>query len=343
MFAGYYIFFFFTVVYTMKIRSIESIKQSIQQPEGDGVMVRRGIGNMTKRKFNPFLMFDHFDSDGQSGFPQHPHKGQETISLILSGAFAHEDFTGSKGILYPGDLQFMTAGKGIVHSEMPVPFDGSNNIGLQLWVDLPTHLKEVEPRYRDLKEWEIPEVVEQNGKLKIKVISGKAYGIESIQELAYTPVEYYYFTMKPQAKFVQQLQPGFNYFLYILQGSLDLNGTIVKQFDTVFFNLDGDTIIGETDENVEFALIGGQVLDQNTVQHGPFVAESREKIRQAYSDYQYGRNGFARIKSWEPILSNYNNINQDIIDNQLGGNWQKRQLEKAKWLKKNKIVEKDEL
>jgi redox-sensitive bicupin YhaK (pirin superfamily) len=325
----------------MTVRTIESKYQSIEQSEGDGARVRRAIGNYTKRRFDPFLLMDHFNSDGQNGFPQHPHKGQETISYILSGAFAHEDFTGSKGILYPGDLQFMTAGKGIVHSEMPVPFDGSNNIGIQLWVDLPNHLKNTNPRYRDLKEWEIPEVVEQDGKLTIKVISGKSYGVESVKELAYTPIDYYYMKMKPGAHFEQQVKPDFNYFLYVLDGnSLDLNGNSIKKHDITFFNRDGDTIVGKhngkDDKIIEFVLIGGQVQNQDSIQHGPFVAETLEEIRNAFVDFQYGRNGFEKIKTWKPVLNEYGLISQDIIDNKLGGSWEKRQRQKAKWLKENK-------
>ena len=130
----------------MSARSIAKIVTARQQAEGVGARVRRSIGVINQKSFNPFLMFDHFSSSGTNGFPEHPHRGQETITLVLHGAMAHEDFTGSKGILYAGDLQFMTAGKGIVHSEMPVANeDGSPTVGLQLWVDLPDALKDTEP------------------------------------------------------------------------------------------------------------------------------------------------------------------------------------------------------
>ena len=116
---------------------------------------------------------------------------------------AHEDFTGSKGILYAGDLQFMTAGKGVVHSEMPVAnADGSPTVGLQLWVDLPNNMKGVKPRYRDLKNGN-PEVVTDDGKVTIKVISGRSHGVESVKELAYTPINYYYYKVKAGGEFKQ--------------------------------------------------------------------------------------------------------------------------------------------
>lgn len=319
----------------MGLRSIKTVVTGVEQKEGAGATVRRSIGNMNVRNFSPFLMFDHFSSSGVSGFPQHPHLGQETITLMLKGAFAHEDFTGSKGVLREGDLQFMTAGRGTVHSEMPVAHaDGSANIGLQLWVDLPEKLKEVEPRYRDLKEWEVPEVHE--GKVKVRIISGKSLGVESVKELAYTPVQFYQYTLEPGAKFSQQVPENFNFFLYVLSGKnlLLQNNTSVKQYHNVFFNADGTLIQGEypdtEQENLEFVLVGGEILDQEIVQHGPFVATSRERIQKAFMDYQYARNGFERIKTWDSLISR--GVDDDMINNQLGGSLEAREKERQAYL-----------
>lgn len=321
------------------LRTIKAIIPGVEQAEGVGATVRRSIGNMRMRNFTPFLLFDHFSSNGVGGFPEHPHLGQETITLMLKGAFAHEDFTGSKGVLREGDLQFMTAGRGTVHSEMPVIHpDGSLNVGLQLWVDLPEKLKEVEPRYRDLKSWEVPEAVEQDGKLKVKVISGKSYGVELDKELAYTPVQYYHYILKPGAHFTQEVPKDFNFFLYVLQGkNLVLqSNTKVSQFENVFFNADGDTITGEYPESesgdLEFVLIGGQILEQNVVQHGPFVACSRDRIQKAFMDYQMARNGFERIRTWKTLISG--GVNDDMINNELGGSLEQREKEKQAFLAK---------
>ncbi|EAZ63815.1 RNA pol II transcription cofactor [Scheffersomyces stipitis CBS 6054] len=333
-------------------RTVKQIVNAVQRPEGVGATVRRSIGIMGSRNFNPFLMFDHFSSAGTNGFPEHPHKGQETITLILKGAMAHEDFTGSKGILYGGDLQFMTAGKGVVHSEMPVPNeDGSPTVGLQLWVDLPESLKDAKPRYRDLRSWEIPEVVEQDGKLRIKVISGKSYGVESVKDLAYTPVHYYYYRMKAGATFKQELPKDFNFFLYVLSGNdLVLNGdTKVKEFNNVFLNSDGDFITGENvskstneDEEVEFVLIGGQQLDQKVVQYGPFVSTTKEGIEKAFVDYNYARNGFENVKTWRTLISN--GVTKEMIEGPLNGNLEKREQARLAYLAKQKTTpEKDEL
>ncbi|KAK6454114.1 RNA pol II transcription cofactor [Scheffersomyces xylosifermentans] len=325
-------------------RTVKQIVNAVQRPEGVGATVRRSIGIMGCRNFNPFLMFDHFSSSGTNGFPEHPHKGQETITLVLRGAMAHEDFTGSKGILYGGDLQFMTAGKGVVHSEMPVPSeDGSPTVGLQLWVDLPENLKDAKPRYRDLRSWEIPEVVEQDGKLTVKVISGKSYGVESVKDLAYTPVHYYYYKMKAGATFKQELPSDFNYFLYVLNGNgLVLNGdTKVAQYHNAFLNDDGEYITGEytpaagkEDEELEFVLIGGKQLDQKVVQYGPFVATTKEGIEQAFIDYNYARNGFENVKTWRTLISN--GVTKEMIEGPLNGNLEKREQARQAYLAAHK-------
>lgn len=326
----------------MSIRTVAKIVTANEQAEGVGARVRRSIGIMSQRNFDPFLMFDHFSSSGKNGFPEHPHRGQETITLVLNGAIAHEDFTGSKGILYAGDLQFMTAGKGVVHSEMPVPNpDGSPTVGLQLWVDLPNNMKGIKPRYRDLREWEIPEVVTDNGKVTIKVISGRSHGVESVKELAYTPVNYYYYKVKAGGKFKQELQTGFNYWLYVLKGkNLVLNGdTKVGQYQNAFFNEEGDYITGENgatkDSNeteVEFILVGGKKLNQEVVQYGPFVASSRENIQKAFQDYQYARNGFENIKTWRTLISG--GVTKEMIEGPLNGNLEKRAAKKQAYLEK---------
>lgn len=337
-----------TTTLQMSLRSIKTILPGIEQAEGVGATVRRSIGNMQMRNFSPFLLFDHFASSGVGGFPEHPHLGQETITLMLKGAFAHEDFTGSRGVLREGDLQFMTAGRGTVHSEMPVIHkDGSKNVGLQLWVDLPESLKEVKPRYRDLKEWEVPEYTEQGGKLKVRVISGESYGVKLDAELAYTPVKYYHYIMKPGSHFKQHVPTDFNFFLYVLQGNnLQLQKkTNVGQFENVFFNTNGDTIEGEypssETKDLEFVLIGGQILDQKVVQHGPFVATSSERIQRAFRDYRLASNGFERLRTWKTLISD--GVTDDMINNELGGSFESREKERQKFLARKSNLAKDEL
>lgn len=323
----------YSSILRMGLRSIEKIS-SAEIKTRKGVITRVALGGSHKARHDPFLVMDNFSLDGTGGFPQHPHKGQETITYVIDGAFAHEDFTGSRGILYPGDSQFMTAGRGIVHSEMP---DNEKGVyGVQLWLDLPNKLKNVEARYQDLKEWETPEIITQEGKLKVRIISGKSYGVELIKNLAYTPIELYHFQAEPGASFKQELKDDFNYFAYVLDGGIEINNKKAKKLDSIFFNRDGDLIEGKNNnsEKASFLIIGGQVHDQKSIQYGPFVAESESKIEQAFSDFQTDTNGFENKKTWKPLLQD-GKITKSIVDNQLGGNLEKRAAARAKWLKEN--------
>lgn len=289
-----------------KVRSVLKHFIAIEQSEGVGARVRRSIGTSQLRNFAPFLMLDHFNVAPPAGFPEHPHHGQETISYMLKGMMAHEDFTGSKGVLRPGDLQFMTAGKAIVHSEIPVKMDdGQSSEGLQLWVDLPNEMKNVEPRYRDLRREEIP-IAKPNENLTIKVISGESYGVKSLTELAYTPVEYYHFIAKASnTEFEQTFTNDFNTFIYVLQGSLKVQGKNFTQHSAIFFNNDGDGVKGfTTSENTEFALVGGKIFNQKIVQYGPFVESTSDNIMKVIDNYQRGTNGFENSKTWTPVIRN---------------------------------------
>ncbi|VVT45087.1 uncharacterized protein SAPINGB_P000633 [Magnusiomyces paraingens] len=288
-------------------RSILRSSPALEQSEGVGARVRRSIGTSAVRNYTPFLMLDHFKVSPEAGFPDHPHRGQETITYMIKGRIDHEDFTGSAGTLGPGDLQFMTAGRGIVHAEMPrIDKDEDGNIevveGLQLWVDLPKELKNCEPRYRDLRAKEIP-IAKPSDKVEIKVISGESYGVDSVKDLAYTPVWFLDNKVHPGGKVEQPLPIGFNAFLYILEGEVMVNGQRFKQFTNVFFNDDGTGVevrVSDTASGpARFAIIAGAKLDQPIVQHGPFVETSREKIMHAFFDYQTGSNGFERAVGWE--------------------------------------------
>jgi len=250
-------------------------------------------------------MLDYAEVQQGQGFPDHPHRGQETISYILNGKLEHEDFAGNKGVLQTGDLQFMTAGKGIMHSEMPLPSDdGSPSIGLQLWVDLPEHLKMCEPRYRDVRAKEIREVTADEGRVKVKVISGTSYGVESkLKDVSYTPVWYLDFTVQPGGRVLQALPEGWNAFAYIMSGSLVTQSQTVEKHYIVTMEKEGDSfeasVRDDARQETQFVLIAGQPLDQPVVQHGPFVMTSQEDIRQAVMDFVSHKNGFERAKSWE--------------------------------------------
>lgn len=287
-------------------RTILKYFTAIAQEEGVGAQVRRSIGTLKQRYFSPFLMLDHFNVDQTAGFPDHPHHGFSTVTYLLDGMFAHEDFTGSKGVLRPGDLQFMTAGKGIVHAEMPIQSEDKRPIkGMQLWVDLPENLKECEPSYRDLRAEEIP-VVKPNDKVTVKVIAGESYGVKSVQDLARVAVDYYDYEIKAGGEFTQKFPENYNVFLYLLEGGLEIGGTKLDEYQITFFNRDGDSVVGKVPEDQEgtsrFVLIGGPILDQQVVQHGPFVTTSREKMYEVFSNYQSGSNGFENAPGWHSSI-----------------------------------------
>ncbi|KAJ4266804.1 hypothetical protein BFJ63_vAg15574 [Fusarium oxysporum f. sp. narcissi] len=292
-----------------ELRAISKIFTALEQVEGAGARVRRSIGNKYQRNFSPFLMLDHMNGSNGAGFPDHPHRGQETVSYILKGSIEHEDFAGNKGILYAGDLQFMTAGRGIMHSEQPIPSpDGSPGAGFQLWVDLPKHLKMCEPRYRDLRAREIPLAHLDDGKVLVKVISGKAGNVDGVKDLTYTPVWYLDVDIQPGGTLVQSLPKDWNAFSYVFEGSADFASqtgilTRVDQYGTVIYKPGRDAIsiqVAESEgSSARLLIIAGQILEQPIVQHGPFVSTSADGIRQAFEDFYQGKNGFERAKGWQ--------------------------------------------
>lgn len=325
-------------------RAIRKVFLAVEQAEGAGARVRRSIGTPQLRNFSPFLMLDHFSIKPGAGFPDHPHRGQEvstylhhglpasrlppplpnapqcqahhadhpgsrqTITYMLSGAVDHEDFAGNKGTIHAGDLQFMTAGRGIVHSEMPAQSaDGSASAGLQLWVNLPRALKSCEPRYRDLRAAEVPAASADGGRVRVRVISGRSLGVDSVQDLAYTPVWLLDVTLAPGGRLAQELPAGFNAFAYTLEGTARFGGggeaaREVPPFHNVVFEEGGDLVVAENDGggdgDARFVIIAGKILDEPVVQYGPFVVNTKEEVMQAMFDYQTHSNGFERADGW---------------------------------------------
>lgn len=300
---------------TYTVRHMDKVLEATEQSEGVGARVRRSIGTRDLRNLSPFLMLDHFSVSKGAGFPDHPHRGQETITYLLQGAVDHEDFTGSKGTIRAGDLQFMTAGRGIVHAEMPAQESDVPNEGMQLWVDLPKQLKDTAPRYRDLLAAEIPQANSPDGKVHVKVISGRSYGVDSLRDLAYTPVWYLDVTVKPGGKFVQEVPDGWTSFAYMLSGKADFGGqssqgdstqsapvTRVDQYHIGLFKPAGDEIVAhnpeDSTEDAHFVFISGVPLDQKIVQFGPFVVTDEHKVQEAVMDFQTYKNGFERARNW---------------------------------------------
>ncbi|XP_022086814.1 pirin-like [Acanthaster planci] len=286
-----------TANFTMS-RHITQAILSQEQAEGVGARVRRSVGRPELRNLDPFLLLDEFKGKKPGGFPDHPHRGFETVSYMLSGKFAHEDFAGHSGIIGPGDLQWMTAGRGIVHSEMPATEDMCH--GLQLWVNLASEFKMVKPEYQELLSKHIPEV-EKDG-VKVRVIAGEALGKKS-KVRTRTPTSYLDFTLQKGAVLDQPIPQGWTAFVYVLSGKAFF-GTGEKQrqgepHHTLVLS-DGDHVHVENkaSEACHFVLISGQPIGEPIVQHGPFVMNTQDEILQAISDYRSAVNGFEKARTW---------------------------------------------
>ncbi len=282
------------------LRGVKRLVTAHQQREGGGFMVRRPIGGEV-REYDPFLLLDHFGpvvyKPGEAvGAPDHPHRGFETVTYMIDGSWKHQDSAGNSGLLKKGWVQWMTAGSGVVHSEMPsdeLLKNGGQNEGFQLWVNLPAKDKMVPPRYQDTPPENIPIVMDQGGDVWIKVIAGEALGTKAFIETR-TPIMYLDIRLKPGTVFVQPVPKEYEGFAYVWRGS----GYIGSERRAAAMGqvgvLDqGEELRLEAAENEEarFLLIAGEPLREPIARHGPFVMNTQEEIRQAFRDYQLGKLG----------------------------------------------------
>ncbi|KAL5699523.1 hypothetical protein ACHQM5_030410 [Ranunculus cassubicifolius] len=267
-------------------------------PEGVNAIARRSIGGYEMNHFDPFLLLDDSSFESPAGFPDHPHRGFETVSYMLKGSVQHEDFEGHKGIIRAGGLQWMTAGRGILHSEMPTP-TGSHRV-LQLWVNLAAKDKMVAPRYQELESEEIAEA-EQDG-VKVRVIAGESMGIKS-DVRTMTPTMYLDFTLQPGSYFKQPVPQSWNAFVYVIDGEGVFGDSKAKP--TLPHNLlllgAGDCVEAwnKSSKEVRFVLIGGEPLNEPMARRGPFVMNTQQEIYQAIRDYSNCINGFEKARNWK--------------------------------------------
>jgi redox-sensitive bicupin YhaK (pirin superfamily) len=251
--------------------------------------------------FDPFLLLDEMGpidyAPGEAkGAPDHPHRGFETVTYALEGQFGHKDSAGHSGTLNAGDVQWMTAGAGIVHSEMPDPYfvrTGGRVHGLQLWVNLPRSDKMIAPRYQEVPSAKIPVATSADGQVRVKVIAGEALGVAAAIETR-TPILYQHFTLQPGATIVHAVPPEYRVFAYGLSGK-GFYGNVRREIDArqmIVFGNDGDTVtLAAGEEPLEVLLLGGVPLKEPVVRYGPFVMNTEDEIRQAVTDYQAGRMG----------------------------------------------------
>ena len=286
------------------IRSIAHVFPAVRTTEGGGFVVHRPFPTRQLMDFDPFLLLDEmgpidYEPGAAKGAPDHPHRGFETVTYMLDGRFGHKDSAGHSGTLEPGDVQWMTAGAGVIHCEMPDPEftrTGGRMHGLQLWVNLPARDKMIAPRYQEMPHAQIPRGRSADGRATVKVIAGESLGAKAAIE-THTPILYLHFTLAPGARVEQAVPAGWNVFAYGLSGTAQYgaNDEAIAARQMVAFAGDGDsvTIAAPADATgpVEVLLIGGLPLNEPVVRYGPFVMNTEQEIRDAVLDYQAGRMG----------------------------------------------------
>lgn len=281
-------------------RALKKLSTAEQQREGGGFLIRRPIGGQAGR-CDPFLMLDHMGpveyGPGEAvGAPDHPHRGFETVTYIISGSGQHKDSAGNSGVLKEGWVQWMTAGSGVVHSEMPgddIIKNGGRSEGFQLWVNLPAKDKMIKPRYQDTPAEKIPIVTAQEGKVWVKVIAGESLGTKAIIETR-SPMMYLDIRLKPGTVFEQGVSEDFDGFAYVWYGSGYLGKDRERaEFGQVGILDQGDLFRMEasSDEELRVLLIAGKPLKEPIAAYGPFVMNTAEEIQQAFDDYRSGKLG----------------------------------------------------
>jgi redox-sensitive bicupin YhaK (pirin superfamily) len=276
-------------------RSVERLVQGQATSDGAGVKLTRVLTQNLQRRLDPFLMLDAFGTDNPGdyigGFPDHPHRGFETVTYMLQGRMRHKDSAGNEGLLSPGSVQWMTAGRGVIHSEMPEQEDGAME-GFQLWLNLPAREKMRDPWYRDIRPEEIPEWRAPG--VTARVIAGQTHGVAGAMQREATAPLYLDLHLEPGVRFEQVLPATHNALVYVFRGELSVGDTLVRrQRMAILANTPGsDGIVfstGAEGEGARAILIAGQPLNEPIAQYGPFVMNSNEEIFQAVEDFRAGR------------------------------------------------------
>jgi redox-sensitive bicupin YhaK (pirin superfamily) len=282
----------------MTTRTVSQLIHARPQLEGEGMIVTRPFPTPHLDHLDPFLLLDRMGpvthGPGEAkGAPDHPHRGFETVSYILDGAIEHEVSQGNRGRIGPGDVQWMTAGSGVIHSEMPaeeIRRNGGRLHGFQLWVNLPRRDKMMAPRYQELRAAEIPTATGADGKVTVTVIAGESLGTRATIDTR-TPIMYLHVRLGAGARFTQPVPRTYNAFAFVIGGEVAFGDRVARENDAVIFERDGDDVAIASDSGAELLLIGGVPLEEPVARYGPFVMNTPGEIRQAMIDYQSGRFG----------------------------------------------------
>jgi redox-sensitive bicupin YhaK (pirin superfamily) len=290
----------------MSVRPVKQVIHPKPTLEGAGVRLQRGFGFGNTNEFDPFLLFDDFRNDNPAdylaGFPWHPHRGIETITYVLTGTVDHGDSLGNRGSLGAGDIQWMTAGSGIMHQEMPKGDQQGRMHGFQLWANLPASLKMTKPRYQDVAAKDVPEVTDDDG-TKVRVVCGEFWGQKGPVEGVAADPRYLDISLPPRTRRVLPVESSRHAFAYVFAGSgtfrdasepravrnelmndeYDLGNRSLVLFDS------GDEIVVESgDEGIRFLLVSGQPIEEPVAWYGPIVMNTQTELRQAMRELQLG-------------------------------------------------------
>ena len=262
------------------------------------MLVTRPFPTAELDQLDPFLLLDRLGpvthGPGEAkGAPDHPHRGFETVTYVLEGAMEHGDSQGNRGRIGPGDVQWMTAGSGVVHSEMPaeeIRRGGGRLHGFQLWVNLPRRDKMMKPRYQELRASELPTATSEDGKVTVTVLAGESLGAHAAIDTR-TPILYLHVRLAPGARFTQPVPSTHTAFAFVISGEAVSGGRPARENDLLLFGRDGEEVEIVSSGGAELLLIAGVPLNEPVARYGPFVMNTPGEIRQAMIDYQTGRFG----------------------------------------------------
>ncbi|CAN7433742.1 pirin family protein [Massilia sp. LjRoot122] len=282
-----------TTATLVKSRGVERLVQGQFVMEGAGVKINRVLTGSLQRRLDPFLMLDAFGSDKAgdyiAGFPEHPHRGFETVTYMLNGRMRHRDSAGNEGLVTNGGVQWMTAGRGVIHSEMPEQDEGLME-GFQLWLNLPAKDKLMDPWYRDIPTEEVPRFTNEDG-VTVQVIAGETHGVAGAVQREHTEPLYLDLEIPAGVSFEQPLPQGHNAFLYVYRGEVVVEGkAVAKTRMAVLDNAAGaDGVRIKALEPTRLILLAGRPLNEPIAQHGPFVMNTTEELYQAFDDFRAGK------------------------------------------------------
>lgn len=276
-------------------RTVERLVTGQATSDGAGVKLTRVLTQNLQHRLDPFLMLDAFGSDKAddyiAGFPDHPHRGFETVTYMIAGRMLHKDSVGHEGLLQNGGVQWMTAGKGVIHSEIPQQQEGVME-GFQLWLNLHSSEKMNAPWYRDFQNESLPKLVTEQG-VAVTVIAGESHGVKGAVTRPTTLPLYLDLHISRGARFEQILPATHNAFIYVYRGEVTVNGTAVpaQRMAILRNDLAADGVVVQASTDAKLLLIAGKPLKEPIVQYGPFVMNSQEQIYQALSDFRDGHLG----------------------------------------------------